>query len=191
MGRPHVLLLPFPAQGHVKPLMEFAHRLAEEGFLVTFVNTDFIHSRIVMSLPENFASEYSGRIRLVSIPDGVDSKEDRWNFEKVFKAFPCTMPRFLEELILKINEEEKEKITFMIVDGMIGTLLSVAVKLKIKRAVFWPASAWWLAIFNKIPLLLASGIIDENGTLNQFALYLVSVYIYTFHWIHTKVNLAF
>ncbi|KAF3778570.1 hypothetical protein EJ110_NYTH39305 [Nymphaea thermarum] len=74
MGRPHVLLLLFPAQGHVKPLMEFAHRLAEEGFVVTFVNTNFIHSHIVMSLPDNFTSEYSGRIRLVSIPDGVDSQ---------------------------------------------------------------------------------------------------------------------
>ncbi|XP_031486115.1 UDP-glycosyltransferase 83A1-like [Nymphaea colorata] len=163
MGRPHVLLLPFPAQGHVKPLMEFAHRLAEEGFMVTFVNTDFIHSRIVKSLPETFTSEYSGSIRLTSIPDGVDSQEDRWNFKEMSNAILHVMPRFLEELILKINEDEKGKITFMIVDGMIGTLLSVAVKLEIRRAVFWPASAWFLAIFKKIPLLLASGTIDENG----------------------------
>ncbi|CAN6477292.1 unnamed protein product [Victoria cruziana] len=163
MGRPHVLLLPFPAQGHVKPLMEFAHRLAEEGFMVTFVNTDFIHGRIVESLPENFSTEYNGRIRSVSIPDGVDCLEDRWNFESVSNGFLHTMPRFLEALILKINEEEKEKITFVIADGMIGTLLGVAEKLDIKRAVFWPASAWFLAIFRKIPSLLASGIIDENG----------------------------
>ncbi|XP_031486875.2 UDP-glycosyltransferase 85A2-like [Nymphaea colorata] len=174
MGRPHVLLLPFPAQGHVKPLMEFAHRLAEEGFMVTFVNTDFIHSRIVKSLPETFTSEYSGSIRLTSIPDGVDSQEDRWNFKEMSNAILHVMPRFLEELILKINEDEKGKITFMIVDGMIGTLLSVAVKLEIRRAVFWPASAWFLAIFKKIPLLLASGTIDENGTLNLSALCLVS-----------------
>ncbi|KAF3786634.1 DIMBOA UDP-glucosyltransferase [Nymphaea thermarum] len=143
--------------------MEFAHRLAEEGYMITFVNTDFIHSCIVKSLPENFTSEYSGRIRLASIPDGVDSQEDRWNFKEMSNAILHVMPRFLEELILKINEDEKEKITFMIVDGMIGTLLSIAVKLEIRRAVFWPASAWFLAIFKKIPLLLASGTIDENG----------------------------
>ncbi|XP_031491403.1 UDP-glycosyltransferase 83A1-like [Nymphaea colorata] len=163
MGRPHVLLLPYPAQGHVKPLMEFAHRLAEEGFMVTFVNTDFLHSRIVMSLPETFPSEYSERIRLASIPDGLDFQDDRWNFKEMSNAMLHVMPRFLEELILKINEDEKEKITFMIVDGMIGNLLSVAVKLEIRRAVFWPASAWFLAIFKEIPLLLASGTIDENG----------------------------
>ncbi|CAN6477290.1 unnamed protein product [Victoria cruziana] len=138
--------------------MEFAHRLAEEDFMVTFVNTDFIHGRMVESLPENFYTEYNGRIRLVSVPDGVDCLEDRWNFERVSAP-----------LILKINEEEKEKITFVIVDGMIGTLLNVAEKLDIKREVYWPASAWFLAIFRKIPLLLASGTIDENGFLESDA----------------------
>ncbi|KAF3783008.1 UDP-glycosyltransferase [Nymphaea thermarum] len=142
--------------------MEFAHRLAEEGFMVTFVNTDFIHSGMVKSLPETFTSEYSGRIRLASIPDGVDSQEDRWNFKEMSNAILHVMPRFLEELILK-EDPENGKITFMMVDGMIGTLLSVAVKLEIRRAVFWPASAWFLAIFKKIPFLLASGTIDENG----------------------------
>ncbi|CAN6477291.1 unnamed protein product [Victoria cruziana] len=45
---------------------------------------------------------------------------------------------------------------------MLRTLLNIVEKQDIKRAIYWPASAWFLAIFRKIPLLLASGIIDEN-----------------------------
>ncbi|CAN6286777.1 unnamed protein product [Urochloa humidicola] len=39
MAKNHVLMLPFPAQGHVTPLMELSHRLVDHGFEVTFVNT--------------------------------------------------------------------------------------------------------------------------------------------------------
>jgi UDP:flavonoid glycosyltransferase YjiC (YdhE family) len=34
------MVLPFPAQGHVTPLMELSHRLVDNGFEVTFVNTE-------------------------------------------------------------------------------------------------------------------------------------------------------
>ncbi|KAG6396111.1 hypothetical protein SASPL_142250 [Salvia splendens] len=50
MGRPHVLAMPYPAQGHVIPLMELAQWLAHNGIRVTFVNTDFNHARVMRSL---------------------------------------------------------------------------------------------------------------------------------------------
>jgi UDP:flavonoid glycosyltransferase YjiC (YdhE family) len=37
------MVVPFPAQGHVMPLMELAHRLVEHGIEVDFVNTEFNH----------------------------------------------------------------------------------------------------------------------------------------------------
>ncbi|KAH6768246.1 hypothetical protein C2S51_013582 [Perilla frutescens var. frutescens] len=37
--KPHVLVVPFPAQGHINPVLAFAKRLASEGINVTFIMT--------------------------------------------------------------------------------------------------------------------------------------------------------
>lgn len=45
--RPHAVLFPFPAQGHVRPHIQFGQRLAREhGFRITIVNLSYIHDRL-------------------------------------------------------------------------------------------------------------------------------------------------
>ncbi|XP_031491402.1 UDP-glycosyltransferase 83A1-like [Nymphaea colorata] len=164
---PHALVVRLCAQGHVAPLMELSHQLADQGVLVTFVNTEFIHKYVLAALPENFRSNYSGRIRLVTIPDGAVNDEERFILSKMFPLLQYNTPSFIEELILNINEKEEHKITFVIVDGTMGFLLDVAKKLNIPRAAFWPASAWMLFILFKIPTLIDAGVIDLNGFIQE------------------------
>ncbi|RVW31499.1 7-deoxyloganetin glucosyltransferase [Vitis vinifera] len=38
--KPHVVLIPYPAQGHVNPMLKLAKLLHNKGFFVSFVNTD-------------------------------------------------------------------------------------------------------------------------------------------------------
>ena len=45
--KPHVLMMPYPGQGHVNPLMDLAKKLASHGVTITFVNSQFIHDRLV------------------------------------------------------------------------------------------------------------------------------------------------
>ncbi|XP_031492112.1 UDP-glycosyltransferase 83A1-like [Nymphaea colorata] len=142
MATPHALVIPFYGQGHVAPLMDLSHHLADHGVLVTFVYTEYVHRHVTAALPENFCSDYVGRIRLASIPDGLASDEDRQDLYKVFSAISNTMPSFLEELIQKLH---------------------VAKKLNLPRAAFWPASSWTLATVLNIPKLIVDGIIDQNG----------------------------
>ncbi|KAK2634211.1 hypothetical protein Ddye_029003 [Dipteronia dyeriana] len=40
MGNPHVLVVPYPAQGHVIPLMKLSQSLAQHCIRITFVNTE-------------------------------------------------------------------------------------------------------------------------------------------------------
>ena len=74
---PHVMVLPFPAQGHVTPLMELSHRLVDHGFQVTFVNTDVDHALVLAALPNGgealreALSELLGPVGLPLLPLGL------------------------------------------------------------------------------------------------------------------------
>ncbi|KAL9447909.1 hypothetical protein AB3S75_015398 [Citrus x aurantiifolia] len=161
MSRPHVLVMPGPAQGHVIPLLEFSQCLAKHGFRVTFVNTDYYHKRVVESLQgKNYLEE---QIRLVSIPDGMEPWEDRNDFGKLIENFLKVMPGKLEELIEEINSREDEKIDCFIADGNMGWSLEVAKKMNVRGAVFWSSSAASVALVFRIPKLIDDGIIDSHG----------------------------
>ena len=44
---PHVLMMPYPAQCHVNPLMDMAKKLASHGVTITFFNNQFIHDHLM------------------------------------------------------------------------------------------------------------------------------------------------
>ncbi|KAL5556091.1 hypothetical protein UlMin_038327 [Ulmus minor] len=52
--KPHAVCVPFPAQGHVNPMMQLAKLLHAKGFHVTFVNTEFNHKRLIRSRGPEF-----------------------------------------------------------------------------------------------------------------------------------------
>ncbi|KAJ4707331.1 UDP-glycosyltransferase [Melia azedarach] len=159
---PHVLVIPYPAQGHVIPLLEFSQCLAKQGFKVTFVNTDYNHKRVLESLEgKNYTEE---QIHMVSIPDGLQPWENRNGNAKLVENMLEFMPGKLEELIEEINTREAEQIACVIAAGGLGWAIKVAEKMKIKRrAVVWTSSAASLALSSSIPKLIDDGIINENG----------------------------
>ncbi|KAF8378788.1 hypothetical protein HHK36_030137 [Tetracentron sinense] len=161
MGRPHALAIPLPAQGHVIPLMELSYCLAERGFKITFVNSEFIHERLMTALPDD--SNIKNQIHFVSIPDGMGPGEDRNQFAKLLQCISRTMPSYLEELIKKMNESCKDKITCIIADENMGWAVKVAKKMGIPQAAFWPSSACLRALSVHIPKLIEAGVIDANG----------------------------
>ncbi|KAF8378795.1 hypothetical protein HHK36_030144 [Tetracentron sinense] len=161
MGKPHALALPYPAQGHVIPLMEFSNCLAERGFKITFVLTEFIHKRIMTALSED--SDIKNQIHCVSIPDGMGPGEDRNQIGKLLECILSAMPGYLEKLIEKINESCEDKITCIIADENMGWAVKVAKKMGIPQAAFWPANACLRALLIRIPQLIESGVIDANG----------------------------
>ncbi|KAJ4707334.1 UDP-glycosyltransferase [Melia azedarach] len=162
MRRPHVLAIPYPAQGHVIPLLELSQCLVKHGFRVTFVNTDYNHKRVVNALGEKNC--VGDQIKLVSIPDGMEPWESRNDLCKLTEANLRVMPGKLEELIENINKQEADKISCVIGDGSMGWVMEVAEKMKIQRAAFWPAAAGLLALSFGIPKFLKDGIIDSDGT---------------------------
>ncbi|KAH7847407.1 hypothetical protein Vadar_025732 [Vaccinium darrowii] len=104
METPHVLAIPYPSQGHVIPLLELAQRLAQHGFKVTFVNSEFNHKRVMNALDRDNVGNH---VNLVSIPDGLEPWEDRNDLRKLTASALEVMPGKLEELIEKINGTDK------------------------------------------------------------------------------------
>ncbi|KAI8032657.1 UDP-glycosyltransferase 83A1 [Camellia lanceoleosa] len=161
MRKPHVLAIPYPAQGHVLPMLELMQCLAKHGFKVTFVNTEFTQEGVINASAGKDSIE--NHTHLISIPDGLEPWEDRNELGKLTEAIFQIMPGKLEELIEKINGSDNDKITCIIADQLLGWVLEVAEKMQIKRAAFWPAAAALLALKFSIPALLDDGIINDNG----------------------------
>ncbi|KAL3528454.1 hypothetical protein ACH5RR_007776 [Cinchona calisaya] len=163
----HVLAIPCPAQGHVTPLLKLSNYIASHGIKVTFVNTEFIHAKIIAAMPVH-ESDRSG-ITLTSIPDGLEHNDDRKDFIKCWNSIQSVMPLYLTDLIEKINRSNAdEQITCVIADASIGWILEVADKLGIKKLVFLPAGPAGSAfLHNNIPKLIETGLIDCYGNLTR------------------------
>ncbi|XP_042515351.1 UDP-glycosyltransferase 83A1 [Macadamia integrifolia] len=162
MGKlPHVVVVPAPAQSHVMSLMRLSHKLADHGIKVTFVNTDFMHSKLMAPM-----SNKDSQIHLVSVPDGLEPGDDRRDVQKLNESILRVMPYHLENLIRKIKESnEDEELTCIITDVTFWWPLQIAEKMGIRGAAFWPAAAGTLALSLHIPKLIEAGIIDNNGSM--------------------------
>lgn len=160
MENPHVLVIPYPAQGHVIPLMELSQCLVQHGFKITFVNTEYINEKISNSL--EMSGNEGNRVRLIMISDGL-SLEDRKKPGKFSETILRIMPAKVEELIEQINRSEGDAITCVLADQSLGWVLEIAEQKGIKRAAFCPAAAALLVQGFSIPKLIDEGIITNDG----------------------------
>lgn len=161
MRKRNVLAIPFPAQGHVNSLMNFSHRLAQHGFKITFVNSDFNHKRVLMSSRESLlGSQSQSQIRLLSIPDGLGPEDDRNDLGKLVCSMMSTMPDMLEKLIEDLSSDSDFEISCVVADVNVAWALEVAAKLGIKGVALWTASAATFAMQYHIPKLIHDGIIE-------------------------------
>ncbi|XP_050259121.1 UDP-glycosyltransferase 83A1-like [Quercus robur] len=144
----HVLVVSFPAQGHVVPLMKLSHQIADQGIKVTFVSTEFIIARLTTTMPVN------GLIRLVSFPDGLEPGDDRTDALKQINSFQEVMPGHFKDLIEKSNKSYDDRISCAIAGISVVWAFEVAEKIGIKSAAFRPAGPITLAFTLRIPKLL-------------------------------------
>ncbi|GJY75277.1 hypothetical protein Tco_0480393 [Tanacetum coccineum] len=161
MATPHVLVVPYPAQGHVIPTMELAQRLVKRGIKVTFINTEVNHKLVTSNWLDK--DGFGDLMQMVSIPDGLQPWEDRSDIRKLTLSIFQIMPGKLEELITTINKKDGDKVTCVIADACMGWAIRVAKDMEIRRAAFWPASVTTLASMLSFQKLIDDGIINNSG----------------------------
>ncbi|XP_068641523.1 7-deoxyloganetin glucosyltransferase-like [Aristolochia californica] len=141
--RPHAVLIPQPAQGHITPMLKLAKLLHSRGFYITFVNSEYNHQRFLKSWGSDCLKGLHD-FRFEAIPDGLPSLDS-----EVTQDIPtlclatrsnCGAP--FRELITRLNNSEGvPKVNCIIADGVMSFLLQVGDELGIRGLVFWTTSA--------------------------------------------------
>lgn len=154
------------------------------------MNFEFIHEQVTKSMPKT--DNVRELIKMVSLPDGLESSDDKSDTGKLWASIIRVMPRELKVLIEWINGSESDKFSCIIAEASLGWAIEVAEKMGIKNEAFWPAVSVLFALFFKISSLIDKGIIDSESYYS-FKHKLVSQLIFIFNVKHLKFpsNLIF
>ncbi|KAJ7950605.1 Glycosyltransferase [Quillaja saponaria] len=126
----HCLVLSFPAQGHINPLLQFSKRLENKGVKVTFVTTRFITNSI------NKESS-SSTINIEAISDGFDqggmaaAESHEAYLERFWQVGPETLAQLLDKL-----DNSGNPVDCVVYDSFMPWALDIAKKFGLIGAVF-------------------------------------------------------
>ncbi|KAJ4828660.1 hypothetical protein Tsubulata_019531 [Turnera subulata] len=173
--KPHAVLVPFPAQGHVNPFMQLGKLLQSRGFHITFVNTEHNHRRLIRSKGEDFVKGEPD-FRFEAIPDGLPptDKDATQHVPSLCHSTRRTCTQPFMHLLQRLNASpDVPTVSCVISDGVMCFAIDAAQQLGIPEVQFWTASAVGFLAYYWDDKLLERGIVpfkDENfmtdGSLN-------------------------
>ncbi|WMV42591.1 hypothetical protein MTR67_035976 [Solanum verrucosum] len=151
LSKPHAVCIPFPAQGHINPMLKLAKLLHIRGFHITFVNTDFNHQRLLKSRgPNSLVSLPS--FRFESIPDGLppyneDATQDSPSLCEASKK-SCLVP--FRDLVTRLNNNSNfPSISCIVSDAAMSFTQQVSQELGVPNVGLWTCSACSLLAFTQ------------------------------------------
>ncbi|CAL0314038.1 unnamed protein product [Lupinus luteus] len=136
----HVIVLPYPSQGHINPLLQFAKRLSSKGVKATFATTHYTVNTIKVP-----------NIEVEPISDGFDHAgfAQARNVELFLSSFRTNGSRTLSNLIEKF-QHTNNPVSCIVYDSFLPWALDVAKEHGIYGASFFTNSAAVCNIFCRI-----------------------------------------
>ncbi|XP_010521179.1 PREDICTED: UDP-glycosyltransferase 85A3-like [Tarenaya hassleriana] len=161
--KPHAVCVPYPAQGHINPMLKLAKLLHVRGFHVTFVNTEFNHRRLLRSRgPHALAGLPS--FRFETIPDGlpetdVDATQDIPALCKSIMENRMLAP--FRELLRRVNFAGKEipAVSCVVADGAMSFTVDAAEELGVPVVLLRTNSACVFMLYLHYHHLIQKGLI--------------------------------
>ncbi|XP_038701703.1 linamarin synthase 1-like [Tripterygium wilfordii] len=143
LNKPHAVLVPYPAQGHLNPFMQLGKLLHARGYHITFVNNEFNHQRLVRSKGSEFIKGLPD-FRFESIPDGLPPSDLDATQEITPLCYAVRKYMIIpfKELLRKLNSTpDVPPVTCVVSDGFMNFGSIAARELGILGVCFWTASA--------------------------------------------------
>jgi len=135
-----VLVVSYPAQGHINPMLQFAKRLASKNLEVTFVTTEASRKSMLQAQGAvSGASEKREEIRFETISDELAADVDRNNVEIVSDMLSKTGEVALGNLVERLNAQGNQ-ISCIVYDSFLAWVPKVSKKFSIPSAFFWTQS---------------------------------------------------
>ncbi|KAL5216611.1 hypothetical protein ABZP36_008012 [Zizania latifolia] len=147
--RPHAVMIPYPAQGHITPMLKLAVLLHARGIHVTFVNNEFNHRRLLRARGGRALDGAPG-FHFAAIDDGLppsdaDATQDIPTL--CHSTMTTCLPKF-KALIAKLDEEADastsgaaRRVTCVVADSTMAFGLRAACELGLRCVTLWTASA--------------------------------------------------
>ncbi|KAH6804511.1 hypothetical protein C2S51_032758 [Perilla frutescens var. frutescens] len=129
--KPHCLILPFPIQGHINPMIQFSKRLADKGITITLAATkDLLNST---------ADDFSGLISVGTISDGYDEGKAGVELPPYLEKFQQVGSQTLSRLIESLRASGRS-VDCLIYDAFLPWGLAVAKNCGVSGAAFFTQS---------------------------------------------------
>ncbi|KAH7514551.1 hypothetical protein FEM48_Zijuj11G0101400 [Ziziphus jujuba var. spinosa] len=159
----HVVVHPFPAQGHIKPMLCLAQLLSEAGLYITFIITHHIHKRLADYLPSLTAR--FPNLHFQSISDGFPDDHPRKVNSDYFNEMKIkTKPHFKQAVVslgLESSDNRSSRlrpaVSCIIADGYLVYSFDVAEELTLPIFTFVSHGACFLQAYYCIPTLIQQG----------------------------------
>ncbi|CAH8276554.1 unnamed protein product [Arabidopsis lyrata] len=146
---PHVMLVSYPGQGHISPLLRLGTLIASKGLIVTFVTTEQPWGkkmRQANKIQEGVLKPVGlGFLRFEFFSDGLtDDDEKRTDFNAFRPNIEAVGKQEIKNLVKRYN---KESVTCLINNAYVPWVCDVAEELQIPSAVLWVQSCACLSAY--------------------------------------------
>ncbi|KAH9623131.1 hypothetical protein KSS87_015876 [Heliosperma pusillum] len=141
--KPHAICIPFPAQGHITPMLKLAKILHSKGFHITFVNTEYNRNRFLRSFGPNTLDGLPS-FRFEAIPDGLlltegDSTQDVPSLCDSIDRRLALGP--FKELVARLNEDPSvPRVSCIVSDATMFFTLDAAEEFGVPEVMLWTSS---------------------------------------------------
>jgi pathogen-inducible salicylic acid glucosyltransferase len=127
---PHCLIIPYPTQGHINPMLQFSKRLVQKGLKVTLINT-ISSSKTITTINLNNSIEFE------TISDGFDNGglTAAKTIDTYIETFHRTGSQTLTQLLHKLTKTNNH-VDCVIHDGFLPWVVDVAKEFELPVAVF-------------------------------------------------------
>ncbi|GJN36788.1 hypothetical protein PR202_gb25684 [Eleusine coracana subsp. coracana] len=162
IDKPHAVCVPYPAQGHVTPMLNVAKLLHARGFDITFVNTEYNHARLIRSRGPAAVAGIPG-FRFTTIPDGLPPSEDNDVTQDIATLCRSTTETCLgpfRRLLAELNDPATghPPVTCIVSDVIMGFSIDAALELGLPYVQLWTASAISFLGYHHYRLLMDRGL---------------------------------